>query len=383
MSKLVRRHPEIRFEFRIHEQLLPSIRRLGGEVAWTDIFVVHSGSDPSPAGRAKKYERDLRILEQELADRPDHPFALFNFGMTYSDMGEHARAAEYLERSLQHARPEETQVRKAYALLVHSHDQLGDTHRAAEICRQARELFPDDPELLFRHGKLAHDLGQLDEAVKAYRQLLEEEAERHFSSIDQGIRGYKARHNLALVHQDLQQLELAELEWRLALQADLHFWPAWRALGEQLIRQKRLNTADVLIARLREFPELELQAGLLSAERDRAGGEVEQARRQLEELQERHREAIEPLEALCRLEFEQGTPSAAILALQRLTARRPEDAAAWHNLGAALLREGDLAQARDALSQSLALRPDAPGTLELLKQASEWNSADSSLPLPG
>jgi O-antigen biosynthesis protein len=189
--KLVRRHPEIRFEFRIHEQLLPSIRRLGGEVAWTDVFVVHSGSDPSPAGRAKKYERDLRILEQELADRPDHPFALFNFGMTYSDMGEHARAAEYLERSLRHARPEETQVRKAYALLVHSHDQLGDTHRAAEICRQARELFPDDPELLFRQGKLAHDLGQLDEAVKAYRQLLEEEADRHFSSIDQGIRGYK------------------------------------------------------------------------------------------------------------------------------------------------------------------------------------------------
>ncbi len=82
--KLIRNLPDLRFEFRIHEQLLPSIRRLGGEVAWTDLFVTHSGSDQSPEGRARKYERDLRILRLELIDRPDHPFALFNVGMTYS-----------------------------------------------------------------------------------------------------------------------------------------------------------------------------------------------------------------------------------------------------------------------------------------------------------
>ena len=48
--KLIRNLPQIRFEGRIHEQVLPSIRRLGGEVEWTDIHVVHSGADQS-AGR--------------------------------------------------------------------------------------------------------------------------------------------------------------------------------------------------------------------------------------------------------------------------------------------------------------------------------------------
>lgn len=61
--KLFRNDPRIRFEGRIHEQVLMPIRQLGGEVQWTDVFVVHSGADVSPEGRRGKYERDLRILE--------------------------------------------------------------------------------------------------------------------------------------------------------------------------------------------------------------------------------------------------------------------------------------------------------------------------------
>ena len=60
--KLFRNRPDLRFDHRIHEQVLPAIRAAGGEVAWSDLYVVHSGSDQSPAGKAKKLERDLRIL---------------------------------------------------------------------------------------------------------------------------------------------------------------------------------------------------------------------------------------------------------------------------------------------------------------------------------
>jgi hypothetical protein len=46
--KLLCNLPARRFEGRIHEQIIPSIRRAGGDIAWTDLFVVHSGSDHSP-----------------------------------------------------------------------------------------------------------------------------------------------------------------------------------------------------------------------------------------------------------------------------------------------------------------------------------------------
>ena len=76
--KMFRNHPEIRFEFRLHEQVLPSIKQLGGDVEWTDISVLHSGADRTLEGRRRKYERDLRILGEELAARPEHPFVLFS-----------------------------------------------------------------------------------------------------------------------------------------------------------------------------------------------------------------------------------------------------------------------------------------------------------------
>jgi glycosyltransferase involved in cell wall biosynthesis len=85
--KLFRNFPQLRFEGRIHEQIIPAIRALGGDIGWTDLFVVHSGYDHSPEAQRRKLERDLRLLHLELDERPDHPFTLFNLAMTYTDAG--------------------------------------------------------------------------------------------------------------------------------------------------------------------------------------------------------------------------------------------------------------------------------------------------------
>ena len=55
--KLFRNHPDLRFEFRMHEQILPSVRRLGKQVAYTDAFVTHAGYDTSPEGQQRKRAR--------------------------------------------------------------------------------------------------------------------------------------------------------------------------------------------------------------------------------------------------------------------------------------------------------------------------------------
>ena len=72
--KLIRNRPDLRFEGRIHEQILPAIRRAGGTVAWTDLYVVHSGSDPSREAQERKRRRDLHLLHLELRERPRSSF---------------------------------------------------------------------------------------------------------------------------------------------------------------------------------------------------------------------------------------------------------------------------------------------------------------------
>src|SRR5207244_3224726 len=109
--KVFRNLPHLRFDGRIHEQIIPAINAAGGDLAWTDLFVVHSGSDHTADGQARKLERDLRILHQELTERPEHPFTLFNLGMTYRDAKEYAQAIDFLRKSIRHSKPWESQLR--------------------------------------------------------------------------------------------------------------------------------------------------------------------------------------------------------------------------------------------------------------------------------
>jgi glycosyltransferase involved in cell wall biosynthesis len=60
--KIFRNRPDIRFESRIHEQVLGAIRRAGGDAAYTPYFVVHAGADQTPAGRRRKLVRDFKLL---------------------------------------------------------------------------------------------------------------------------------------------------------------------------------------------------------------------------------------------------------------------------------------------------------------------------------
>lgn len=237
--KLVRNRPDLRFEFRIHEQILPAIRRAGGEVAFTDIFVVHSGADQSEAGRRRKRERDFRLLDRELRDRPDHPFVLFNLGMTHVDAGQHAAAVACLVRCTEVSRPGESHLRKAYALLIGALSQLDRHDEAEEWSRRGRRLFPDDKELLFREAILHQRAGRLVEAERSYLRLLQEQGSRCFASVDAGIAGYKARHNLAVVYEEQGRLAEAADQWRRIIAQHPAYRAARQGLTSNLLRQAK------------------------------------------------------------------------------------------------------------------------------------------------
>ena len=152
--KLMRRVPGLAFEGRIHEQVLPSLRP-HGEIARCSAVVLHSNYDTSPEGQAKKRLRDARLLLLDLQERPDHPFVLFNLGMTDHYGGEHASAVEWLRQSLTMANPGDSIVRKAYALLVLSLRILDRMDESRAMLAEGLERVPDDPEL---HFHLAHAL---------------------------------------------------------------------------------------------------------------------------------------------------------------------------------------------------------------------------------
>ena len=363
--KLFRNRPDVRFDGRIHEQILGPIRQAGGELGWTELYVVHSGSDRSPEGLKRKIERDLRILHKELHERPDHPFTLFNLGMTYADCQRFEESVEFLRRSIAHSSPGESHLRKAYALLMMAQTQLGRLDEARETSRLGLAVFPDDGELRFRLGILLDRLGCHAEAARAYRDVLNNPEARHLTSIHRGIGGYMARQNLAVSLEEAGDLQGAQREWRQIIRDMPGYRGGWRGLVEVLLRARNYSGALSVVDELgfdgaSEYESLFLRGRVALARQDWSV-----ARENLEACAAALPDDAFIRSSLCELYFMTGDRVLYERALHEHLRLQPDNASSLHNLGTLYLMTKRPA---DAVNFLQAASRQRPGALEILRE---------------
>jgi glycosyltransferase involved in cell wall biosynthesis len=251
--KLFPNRPDLRFEHRIHEQILPSIRRAGLEVLFSDLYVTHANYDRSERGQAKKRERDFRLLELDLRDRPEHPFVLFNLGMTYLyATKEHEVAAHYLRRSLDVSHWRDSIVRKAYAMLAMARMAQGEWDLALAANEEGRQYYPDDAELLYQAGQIYNQLDRFTEAREALERLLTGAEDIHYRSVDVGLRSFKGRHQLALLFRRLGDAPHAEQVLREVVASQPSYLPARVDLVETLQQMGRRAEAGAALSQIPE-----------------------------------------------------------------------------------------------------------------------------------
>jgi tetratricopeptide (TPR) repeat protein len=206
----------VRWTYRVHEQILPALKRAGVPVQWTDITVRHTGY-ADRALRSRKLERDSRILCEELAERPDDPFTLFNLGSIAIERAEWHDALGYLRRSLAASAPTDSIVRKLFALIARAHQMMGNFPDALKTCAEGLSLDPEDAELWFRKAVVHRHGGEPDEAEQCWRRILSLSRPQKFASMDQGIYGHLTRRNLAALATERGDLDEAQRQWRAVL----------------------------------------------------------------------------------------------------------------------------------------------------------------------
>jgi GT2 family glycosyltransferase len=204
--------PDVRWTYRVHEQILPALRKAGIPVRWSEVTVRHTGY-VDPELRARKLERDRAILEAELARNPSEPFVLFNLGGVALERACWDEALGYLRRSLAGSAPSDSIVRKLHAMIARAHQALGETGAALAACEAGLAADPDDAELLFRQAVLHRRSGDPGRAETCWRRLLELRPPEKFSSVDVGIYGHLTRRNLARLVEERGDLEEAARFW--------------------------------------------------------------------------------------------------------------------------------------------------------------------------
>jgi glycosyltransferase involved in cell wall biosynthesis len=210
---------DIRWVYRVHEQILPALLRTGIALHWTDIVVRHTGYADGREKAAKR-QRDWTILFKELADRPNDPFLFYNIGMIAFERQQWLEALGYFRcgcAALPRAAENETLRRKLSAMIAWSHQILGDHGASLRVCEEGLAVDAEDAELWFRKAVALRYLGQRDAAEACWRHILGLRMTDRFRSIDAGIYGHLTRRNLATIAAERGDRAEAQAQWRAVL----------------------------------------------------------------------------------------------------------------------------------------------------------------------
>jgi tetratricopeptide (TPR) repeat protein/SAM-dependent methyltransferase len=350
--RLFRNDPRIRWQYRVHEQILPALEQLGCPIHFTDVVIEHAGYE-EPALYRRKQERNLQLLQRQDAEHPNDPLTLFNLGLTYHCLGRATEAMQFWRRSLELASPTLSLVRKLYALMAKGQIQAGRRDEALAMCQSGLARYPDDVELLSMEAGLLSERGDLAGAEAALVRLLNAAPTPYFAaSLDAGLGTYKARYNLGTIYQAQDRLADAEEQWRAALTERPTHVPALLELGNLYLVQGRWQELDAVAAQLEAIPQGVLGADQLRALKCFARLELPAARQHLNAAIDRHPGDLQLILLLSRVLLREARDwAAAESALRRVLEIDPYHIEARNNL-TVLLRQ--LGRPADPMPSSLA-----------------------------
>ncbi len=341
LARLFPNHPEVRWQYRVHEQILPAVQRRGGALRWTDVVIQHTGYQDAALQR-RKLERNLRLSQLDQRDRPDDSFVLFHLGKTYLNLGRPGEALPVLRRSLDRVAPDNSILPGLHELLARTHRQLGQAAEALAVCRAGRARLPGHAGLLFQEALLLCERGDFGPAEACLRRLLELPAEKRLVGTEEpGIRGFLARHNLAMICFRQGRAAEAEAQWTAALAERPDFAQAWFGLGDLWLAQGRPGELDRAADRLENDPGRAVEATLLRARAHMARQDFAAARQVLEEALGRSPQSVWPRVLLSHALLQEGRDlAAAEKVLREILALDPGNAQARGFLAQLLARQG-------------------------------------------
>jgi tetratricopeptide (TPR) repeat protein len=210
--RLFRNRPEMRWQNRIHEDIMASLQAQGVSVVRTDIAIHHTGY-LDPVARGLKNERDVRLLLMDYAEGADKPSTLLNIGKLYLAMGRPADALAMLQRGLEISNPSHRPVRGFYRLIVECYRGLGQKKEALTACAAGRAHYPLDAGLRWQEGQVREEAGDADGAESCYLQLLQDLEPDDLTDTPAGMLGFLARHRLASLYSKQGRAAKARALW--------------------------------------------------------------------------------------------------------------------------------------------------------------------------
>jgi tetratricopeptide (TPR) repeat protein len=177
--RLVRRSANVQFEGRVVESLKPALNRADLGIMLSDIRLTRSIREHDAELKARRAQRNQRLIDLETAERGVSPRLLQAAGEIQATCGRRQAAIELFRQAIDMAEAGSTEMLEAYYGLLTSLGEQSDDHdRLLAVGLEALEVFPLDSHLLCLMGshletqdrhetaeqsfRVAHQFGQID-----------------------------------------------------------------------------------------------------------------------------------------------------------------------------------------------------------------------------
>lgn len=164
-TRIIPNRIDIRFEGRVHEQILPSLEKHAISVEPVNITIRHTGYHNHDA-RIAKAHRNLTILTEELHAGKDTANQHFFMAMACIDMKDYQQCLEYLSRA-RHKRTDEDWLHFSYTISTDCLLRLERIEDARTEITKGTDIFRNSPLLHYYLGRVCMKAGRFTEAVAA------------------------------------------------------------------------------------------------------------------------------------------------------------------------------------------------------------------------
>lgn len=169
--RLFRRFEGIAFEGRVHEQVLPSLQRQRLKVLPSSVTILHLGYDRGYDVVKKKAERNLELLQRQLAVNPGDAYTQFQVGNTLVVLQRYDEAESILDRALRNPHLDRSNRASCYNLMAEVAVRRGDPHRAVQMCMRSLEAVPIQMMARWFLALLYFDLQEFDQAIRVLEEV--------------------------------------------------------------------------------------------------------------------------------------------------------------------------------------------------------------------
>jgi glycosyltransferase involved in cell wall biosynthesis len=164
----------LRFENRVHEDIARSVKKYGFKGATLPVQITHTGYE-DPAQLSLKIQRNMLLLEEDLARNPDNIVLRFLYANNLAYFRRFHEAAVHYEQIVRMpgARQEQEDVyHGALVRLAQIYNLHNRRREAADLARQATVIRPEDMQGWYQWGSVLMRMNESQAALEKFFRAL-------------------------------------------------------------------------------------------------------------------------------------------------------------------------------------------------------------------